>query len=130
MICIFIPRRKSSNFRPVDSDDETPGTAIVTMFEEPYALPCAESEAAARDGDGERGRGESTLDVTGHVIGALLGMPDGRASLLAEVWDDSVQMGLHVVEDVGVCILADCQTLCVLKLGQCGKERKNVKMGR
>lgn len=93
------------------------GAAVEAMLKEPNALPSAKGKPAVCDGDGEGGAGETRLDMTGHIVGSLLGVADSGTAWVPDVWDDAIEMGLHIGKDVRVGILAYRAVIGDMNLG-------------
>ncbi len=73
----------------MQGDDQAPGSGMIPMFAQINALPCAQVQPPVTDGNRKRAADEQTLDVSGHVIRALVGVPVvghvGRGQMPAEV---------------------------------------------
>lgn len=76
------------------------------VFPQINALPGAEGEVAAHDGDGDAGGGQCGLDVRGHVVGAFAGVGVERVVL----GDEAAEPGFEVAFRAGVGVLLDDET--------------------
>ena len=89
----------------VDSGYDAAGAAIVTKFAEVDALPGAEVEPTAGDGDGEADAEKGALGMGGHVVESFHGVV-----VIGFVFANEVVHDLfHIAADVGVGIFVDGQ---------------------
>lgn len=78
-------------------------------LEVPYALPGAESEGTVRDRDGDVGADEGTLDMGGHVVVTLRGMPVEAGSAATVVGHDALKRLCHVRLHIRIPVFVERQ---------------------
>ena len=79
---------------------------MIAVFAEIDALPCAQIEAPAGDGNGEADSTDGRLGMGGHVVGPLQ-----RVLVFRTVGGhQTVEDGLHIGAHVGVAVLIDAQS--------------------
>ena len=69
-----------------------PGVGSVAVLEEENALPGAECDFAANNGDVFRSAGEAHSDVAWHVVRAFVGMDEIGSVFWYEVIEEGVQI--------------------------------------
>jgi hypothetical protein len=90
-------------------DHATTALRFVAVFEQVDALPAAEREPAVANGNRERNRGECTLDVGRHVVGALRSVRNPLHRRLIRCGHEPAKELDEIAAHVGVGVLLDQQ---------------------
>ena len=84
-------------------DDQAPRAPVIPVLTQVYALPCAQVELAAGDGDHHRGAKHAGFDMCRHVIRSLVVVLVVRFIF----FDHHIKVGFKVLPHGGVGIFVD-----------------------